>query len=82
MVYIDNSEIINVTSANYTILSAYCCDEDYNISITAVNSCGLEGQPSNVTISAFNDLKVLERNSVCGDNASESTKTNNGKRHK
>ena len=84
MVQVDNLETMNITSTNNTLLSTYfplcSCDDDYNISITAVNLCGLEGQSSKITISeSASNLIVLEQNSVCDVNKSESTIMNNGK---
>lgn len=83
MVQVDNLETMNITSTNNTLLSTHSplcsCDDDYNISITAVNLCGLEGQSSKITIISASNLIVLEQNSMCDVNKSESTIMNNGK---
>ena len=73
-VYIDGLEIINITNTTDTLLSTYypvCSCDDYNISVTAVDQCGREGQSSTVFVPA-SDLKVLGHNSVCIDNSTGS----------
>ena len=73
-VYIDGLETINITNTNDTLLSTYypvCSCDDYNISVTAVDQCGREGQSSAIFVPA-SDFKVLGHNSVCIDNSTGS----------